>query len=510
MNCNAAHDIDAGVLETGTVIVGAGAAGLTLADSLPGDLIVVECGGPEVDPRIQTTHWSHVSGEKINPDAVRVHAIGGATTRWTGRCIELDDFDFEDRPWIAQAGWPIGKGDLAPFYDRAWASLGFTLYDGMRLPGPTVASVEPCGMPALRECSWWFSGRKANRQQNFANRYRDIFTHPLRRLLYAAHAVDFEVDGTRILGVNIVDRGGRRKLIRAHNVVIAAGCLDNIKLLLLQNRKVPGVLGRVEGWLGRGFMQHLRVNCGHLIQDPAEFQALQRRFNIFYGPGRGRHEIGLAIDPGFARNERLGNASVFFEYASGRSRFAPSRAANVLPRILGRHVVLPQGRATLFADIEQEVCQDSRVTLHDSLGPSGIPRADVHWKIAANDYRSADAVIARTRTLLDTLGYGKLPALTGVSPTRIEPALITDSNHPLGGTRMSADPAQGVVNADCRVHGTDNLFVVGGSVFSTGGHGNPTLTIVALAHRLAEHLKTRTSVASAGGGASGSTKPLFK
>lgn len=510
MNCHAAHEIAADILETGTVIVGAGAAGLTLADALPGDLIVVEGGGPRVDARIQTTNWSHVSGEKMNPDAVRVHAIGGATTRWTGRCIELDDYDFEDRPWVAQSGWPIGKGELAPFYDRAWSSLGFTLQDGMKLPGLPMAPAEPCERPPLRECCWWFSGRKANRQQNFANRYRQIFAKPSRRLIYAASATGFVVEGSRVVGVRIVDRAGRAKLIRARNVVIAAGCIDNIKLLLLQHRATPGFLAPVEDWLGRGFMQHLRVRGGPMIQEPAEFQALQRQFNIFFGPGRGRHERGLALDPAYARAERLGNASIFFEYASGRSRFAPSRAVNAVPRMLGRQVVLPQGRAMLFADVEQEVCRKSRVTLHDSLGPGGIPRADVEWKITANDYRTAEAAIARTGTLLGSLGLGQLSMPEGISASRIDPAFITDSNHPLGGTRMSEDPSDGVVDRNCRVHGTDNLFVVGGSVFSTGGHANPTLTIVALAHRLAEHLIERAPAPLVAEVASPADKPVFK
>jgi choline dehydrogenase-like flavoprotein len=61
--------------------------------------------------------------------------------------------------------------------------------------------------------------------------------------------------------------------------------------------------------------------------------------------------------------------------------------------------------------------------------------------------------------------------------------------HQMGTTRMHSDPTQGVVDANCRVHGIDNLYMAGGSVFSTAGSANPTLTMVALAARLAEHLK---------------------
>jgi choline dehydrogenase-like flavoprotein len=66
-----------------------------------------------------------------------------------------------------------------------------------------------------------------------------------------------------------------------------------------------------------------------------------------------------------------------------------------------------------------------------------------------------------------------------------------NAHHHVGTTRMHADARLGVVDADSRVHGLANLFVTGSSVFPTGGFANPTLTIVALALRLADHLEAR-------------------
>ena len=63
--------------------------------------------------------------------------------------------------------------------------------------------------------------------------------------------------------------------------------------------------------------------------------------------------------------------------------------------------------------------------------------------------------------------------------------------HHMGGTRMASSPAQGIVDRNCRVFDQDNLYIAGSSVFPTGGHANPTFTIVQLAARLADHLKTR-------------------
>jgi choline dehydrogenase-like flavoprotein len=71
---------------------------------------------------------------------------------------------------------------------------------------------------------------------------------------------------------------------------------------------------------------------------------------------------------------------------------------------------------------------------------------------------------------------------------RPDDAVVIDLGHPMGTTRMSDDPATGVVDGNCRVHGVDGLFVAGGSVIPTSGHANPTLMMLALTLRLADHL----------------------
>jgi choline dehydrogenase-like flavoprotein len=69
----------------------------------------------------------------------------------------------------------------------------------------------------------------------------------------------------------------------------------------------------------------------------------------------------------------------------------------------------------------------------------------------------------------------------------------------MGTTRMHADPRQGVVDVNCKVHGVDNLYIAGSSVFPTGGYANPTLTLVALALRLADRLKAQSGCKSMAG-----------
>jgi choline dehydrogenase-like flavoprotein len=139
---------------------------------------------------------------------------------------------------------------------------------------------------------------------------------------------------------------------------------------------------------------------------------------------------------------------------------------------------------------------NSRVTLGTKRDALGMPRLQLHWQLTEADHRGL-------RLLAQTLGAEL--TRTGLARVRIPQWLSTNEptwseslqggHHPMGTTRMSARASDGVVNEDCRVHDIENLFIAGSSVFPTAGHANPTLTLVALAFRLAEHVKTTLSKA---------------
>ena len=133
--------------------------------------------------------------------------------------------------------------------------------------------------------------------------------------------------------------------------------------------------------------------------------------------------------------------------------------------------------------------RDSRVTLDDSCDSLGVPRARLDWQLTEGDL----AGVARTRRLwLRELGRGVgeiSPASTANDAEWLD-GLAAGAHH-MGTTRMHRDPRRGVVDEHCCVHGVSNLYVAGSSVFPTAGYAPPTLTIVALALRLASHLSAR-------------------
>lgn len=156
-----------------------------------------------------------------------------------------------------------------------------------------------------------------------------------------------------------------------------------------------------------------------------------------------------------------------------------------------------EGRSLyLFARGEQAPpIPTSRVLLTNDKNELGTPRPALHWQLSGMDKHSVEVPVEAVGRDFEKLGIGRVerePWLMDPSPAW--PIDATASNYPLGGyhhmgtTRMSAGPKQGVVNPDCCIHGYENLHVAGSSVFPTGGWANPTLTILALAHRLGEHL----------------------
>jgi choline dehydrogenase-like flavoprotein len=154
------------------------------------------------------------------------------------------------------------------------------------------------------------------------------------------------------------------------------------------------------------------------------------------------------------------------------------------------HQGLPVDALRVGCSAEQLPNPESRVTLGSDLDPLGLPRTAVDWHVAADDKRKAYETSRLLGAELGRAAFGRLQSTLVDDDTTWPDEMYGDAHH-MGTTRISRDPAQGVVDENCRVHGVANLHVAGSSVFPTSGAANPTLTIVALAIRLADHLKHR-------------------
>lgn len=350
-------------------------------------------------------------------------------------------------------------------------------------------------------------------------------------LFVNATVVEIEASGPgrHATGLRLSTPEGKTVRARAPRIVLACGGIENARLLLASRSTAPRGLGNARDQVGRYLTDHTfsRIGVYHGEGSPKLRRRLGNRWLTRDGL---RHvvNIGLGLSPEIQRREELLNASVHIvEFGSDLSAIAKLQAAlrvsrsggtprdalggyayalrhpgevagNLLDRFVYRRPSLNHPIETVIGcSVEQVLDPESRVTLADRRDALGQPRARIDWKLSDREYRTARRVEELLRADLDRLGYA-LPVRPswrdqGAGAWR---GTVHDCAHPMCATRMSDDPATGVVDAQCRVHDVEGLFVIGSSVFATPGHMNPTQMIVTLAFRLADHLKLGMSDAT--------------
>lgn len=519
---------DGADLTADVCVVGAGPAGLATALELADaglDVCVLESGGVEAGGDAQSLADGASVGHSYFPlSSTRLRAVGGTSNHWYElegfRARPLDPIDFERREGIPHTGWPFDRRHLDPWYERAQDVLGlgpyaYELEDWRGRGGGEVLDLDE---RVVRTVIF-----QVVPGGNLAERHRArLDDHPRLRLVTHATVLELQTDGGRLVRrLRVATGDGRRRVVRARAYVLAAGGIENARLLLLSRDRDPAGLGNDHDLVGRFFMEHLGVRVGTLTPAQAGFL---RRTGFYREADVGGFAIQgkLSLAPEVLRRERLLNATFFLEHM-GASRATPGvRSFVVLRRALRwrprpprlatyagamlrglPHVAdtvvreaTPYGRRLppqviqLKAMTEQAPNPQSRVTLDPSTDALGQPRVRLDWRPTAFDVES----IRRSEEIIDgQLRAAGLGQLRDRLDEQRPPAHLSGQWHHLGTTRMHDDPRQGVVDADGRLHTADNLYVTGGSVFPTGGYANPTLTVVALALRLADHLRDRAA-----------------
>ncbi|HEV8356402.1 MAG TPA: GMC family oxidoreductase [Gemmatimonadales bacterium] len=500
---------DGAQLEAALCIVGAGPAGIALARECGGrgvNVLLLESGGTESEEWPQTLNEGTVAGDSYaGLRATRRRQAGGTSVLWnTGvsgvlgaKFTPLDPCDFEVSAEAAGLGWPLARSDLEPFYRRAQrvCGLGSFQYEGAEWPGPERSPL-PIGGQWLTTRIYQFGP-----QRLFTETYlSELRAAPAARLCYHATVCELIADGTgrRIVEARIGCRSGKRLSARAPVFVLAGGAIENARLLLVSVGRRGTGLGNQHDWVGRCFMEHPRDQSLRLVPHSPDFFR-EAAFYNFHRARDGTIIAGrLAPTEATIRRHRLSNFSITLLPRPGASLSA--RGAGWIAR-LGRAVRRQRGRARTVGDgwselpepagrsnelhllinLEQRPNPENRVVLGSAADALGMPRPRLQWRWRSEEQAELD----RLRGLLaDWLG-GAVGGRVRIAGGR-EPDL--NAHHHAGTTRMAPHARLGVVDLDCRVHGTDNLYVTGASVLPSAGVANPTLTIVALALRLADHL----------------------
>ncbi len=514
---------DARTLENGTLIqgdlciVGAGAAGISIARewaNSPLNVVLLEGGGFDFEPEMQALYRGDIVGQPYYPlQAARLHYFGGTTGHWAGFCSTYDPIDFETRSWVPHSGWPIRREELDPFYARAQKvlELGPYEYDAKDWV-KRDKNLEPLPLDpnAVWTKMWQFSP-----PTRFGTKYRDEIVNSRNVHLYT-HANVCEIEAND--GLSAVDSlrvrtlDGNECRVKARCYVLACCTIQNARLLLASNRRASAGLGNAHDLVGRYFMEHLEMPGGELVL--AKPKSTKTKMYAFdFGTTKARGELALSARAQEEHGILNGTASVeagnlgdqvpstfqFFDttllaatraWNKGGRKGPPPIAAKLgaagapppsVPRFF--HLVTRQ---------EQAPNPDSRVTLGTEKDALGVPRARLDWRLTELDKRSIRTYYKVLGQEMGRSGVGRVQLHDWLlSDDRTWPSFLSGGWHHMGTTRMHADPRQGVVDANCRVHGIGNLYVAGAAVYPTAGSANPTLTLVALSLRLSDYIRTK-------------------
>ena len=499
---------DGSVIEGDICIVGAGAAGISMAlewKNSPHTVILLEGGGFNVEADIQDLYAGESVGQRYYPlQSARLHFFGGTTGHWAGWSAPYDPQDFEQRDWVPHSGWPLSRKDLDPFYVRAGKLIELEKdtfeTDAYLGQDPDIVKL-PFDDAVVWTKMWQFSP-----PTRFGKKYREAIVGAENIHLYTyANACDIQTNESvsSVNQVEIRSLDGKSHTVRARHFVLACGAMQNARLLLASNQQAPAGLGNDHDLVGRYFMEHLEVESARFVL-PSPGPMKLYTVDIFVTRSAGE----LALTAAKQRELQVLNGTTALRLASFSDsplridRYPEDAAETIrifdyLESAVENGMIPPTDHATikeysLHTRLEQAPNPNSRVMLSDEKDALGVPRLKLDWQLTALDKRSI-------RQLYETLGQEA--GRQGLGRIQLQNWLLEDDPmwspylgggwHHMGTARMHEDPKQGVVDAACKIHGLSNLYVAGSAAFPTAGAANPTLTLIALTLRLSDYLKTR-------------------
>jgi choline dehydrogenase-like flavoprotein len=532
-----ARKIEAGTTITAEVcIIGGGIAGLAIARDLSDlkiESCVVESGGLDPDDATRDLYRGECIGIPYDfADGCRSRYLGGSSNCWGGWCRPMDPLDYERRSWVAHSGWPFGPQELAPYYERAQTvlQLGVNNYDTgywtNAINRPDVRRYPLSGKTLIDGISQFSPPLLAGKA--FRPELRS--SSNIRVLLYAnVTNILADATSTTVQHVDVQTLQGNKFTVRARIFVLAAGGIENARILLASNTQVAAGLGNGNDLVGRYFMDHPRITSGWVHLRP-EWQMNKLYDNKFQYQNDAVAANGTRIAAQFAATpevqEREGLLSARMTLTSifpGEHDAAGAAIRRLRRRYEGAenpgttiaqdlwtvatHPVLSAGfvAARLFqpqflisgvrmqATVEATPDPESRITLSVARDALNMPRVRVNWRLDAQVKRTFDRMFALLCGELEANNIARVDLDPEIGDGDWPETFEREGNwHHMGTTRMHDSPRRGVVDGNCLVHDMKNLYIAGSSVFPTAASDFPTITLTALALRLSKHIASQS------------------
>ncbi len=468
-------------------IAGAGPAGITLALELAkrgARCLLVEAGGFEPSDAAGLDPYRGQSAPRPYPlETSRLRYFGGTSGHWGGWCRPLDEIDFEAVDGVRRTGWPVARSDVYKYISDAyrWLEIGRPEFDGpavsQELQKVSIELPEKSGFYPL---TFRFSP---------PTRFGEVYREHIRRSIEVSCLLNTDLIKVE-RGQNgrstwlLQHRDGRRRRLSARFHVLAMGGIENARTLLWSNQSIENPFAMEGDWIGRCFADHFGITLGQLLASP---DLNYNRRETAAGGIMARHaptpevlRASLAPSHMIALHPVTEDSFLQHDYGLNAVFFGPNPS-----------------RLKLFSVrvvAGQTPNRESRLSLVDDVDANGVPRVRLDWRVESEDFDLLMQSAERFGQHVAAAGLGRFRKTVHRAPA-IDESLAAGMHH-MGTTRMADRSGQGVVDGDCRVFGSDDLYVLGSSVFPAYGYANPTLTIVALSVRAAEHIAGRLRTVS--------------
>ena len=503
------------------VVVGGGTVGLYLASILAErgcQVLCLESGGHSFESEAQKLNDAVITGlHHVGVSDARARLVGGTSTLWGGQLARFARVDFDARRGIDRPAWPISYDELEPWYQSVAGHLGVASYseDYVKTLQQIFGKTPPSSDAIEFYATYWL------RTPNMAKFFRRAIQQH-SNLVICSHAqvvkIVTEEDGCKVDNIVVSDWDGSLSRVFGRQFILSNGTMEISRLLLSSAAQDSKVAWANNRYVGAYFQDHLDVECGSLnIKNQKYFanffenalvngskvqpklrltqERMEQTGSLNVG-GSIRFESNLADDLIYFKTmaksllQPGGSFSGLRDFPKHMGGLAKIWGPLVLRYIKDRRIMaFMDGGVHLRAHMEQRPLVDSRIMIEPAiLDRFGMPKLKLNWQVDwTSQMRSLQTFCEGVRELIEKQEFGELSVHPGILSGDIDFLRENhrDSFHQCGGAIMSSGVDTGVVDKNCLVHGTNNLYVAGAAVFPSSSYANPTFTAFALAHRLA-------------------------
>lgn len=480
-------------IEADICVVGAGAAGISLALEFVDtskSVLLLESGNYDYDSSTQALNRGNISGLDYLPlETTRLRYLGGTTNHWGGQSIPFDRIDFNKRNWVENSGWPIKYDEYLTYLDRAQeiCKLDSIPFDwehwkqaiSFPLQG---SSFEPLIFKYPEPVSRF--GQDYRQQIKSAKNINCILNANVTEIVANE---ENSIDHLVVKSLNNINLS-----VKSKRIILSCGAIQNIKLLLNSNRNNPLRVGNAHDLVGKYFMEHPNYDTGVVqLSDNSKYPMLAKPITNVNGS---KIRLDFRLNDSMQRKFKILNHSVFLisrkpdQYEddfAGKIANYWYKIENKFDQFIG---TVPM---SLRIRLEHSPLERSRVKLIKEKDALGLNNVELHMEFGEIEGRTIEIIQNQLVKELGARNIGRMKIEFTGNTSNWESNVGWQFHH-MGGTRMHEDPKQGVVDKNCKVHGVRNLYIASSSTFPTSGHANPTMNIVALALRLADHIKQET------------------